>query len=326
MENGILSPRRLQVFVSSTFEDLQGERQAAVSAILKAGHIPAGMELFAAGDKSQLELIRSWIEASDVFMLILGGRYGSREPESGRSYTHTEYLHALDKGKRVFSVVLDDAYIKSQDLKPLPEGDEKDLTAFKALVLGRQCRHCSDLKDIQLGVWESMQAFSRDPDLPGWVSGSVMRERDSLVEEVRVVREELGEEREKSEKRADEARKAALATGGEYNGMSREELVGLLREHRYKRPSFLARTGGGEHVTLLEVFRKYERQFATGLYQPTSFGIAGAMEADRKFGFEVGKDLLKYGLLELTQRGGLRTIRLGHKLLVSIERSQASKK
>ena len=58
--------RKLQVFVSSTFLDLKAERQAAVEAILLAGHIPAGMELFSAGDESQLEIIKKWIEASDI--------------------------------------------------------------------------------------------------------------------------------------------------------------------------------------------------------------------------------------------------------------------
>jgi hypothetical protein len=72
------------------------ERQAAVEAILRAGHIPAGMELFAAGDESQLETIRRWIDDSDVFMLILGGRYGSIEPKSGKSYLQLEYEYAAD--------------------------------------------------------------------------------------------------------------------------------------------------------------------------------------------------------------------------------------
>ncbi len=40
--------KKLQVFVSSTYRDLIDERQAAVQAILDAGHIPAGMELFKA--------------------------------------------------------------------------------------------------------------------------------------------------------------------------------------------------------------------------------------------------------------------------------------
>ena len=38
--------KKYQIFVSSTFTDLIAERQSAVEAILKAGHIPAGMELF----------------------------------------------------------------------------------------------------------------------------------------------------------------------------------------------------------------------------------------------------------------------------------------
>ncbi len=50
--------KKLQVFVSSTYTDLIEERQAAVEAILDAGHIPAGMELFKAG-KSQMKTIKN---------------------------------------------------------------------------------------------------------------------------------------------------------------------------------------------------------------------------------------------------------------------------
>jgi hypothetical protein len=78
---------KLQVFISSTYTDLIPERQAAVQSILKAGHIPAGMELFTAGDRSQWEVIQRWIMDADIYMLILGGRYGAIEPDSGLSYT-----------------------------------------------------------------------------------------------------------------------------------------------------------------------------------------------------------------------------------------------
>jgi hypothetical protein len=83
--------RKLQVFVSSTYIDLREERQAAVEAILLAGHIPAGMELFAAGDQSQMQVIKQWIDESDVYLLILGGRYGSIEATSQKSYIHFHY-------------------------------------------------------------------------------------------------------------------------------------------------------------------------------------------------------------------------------------------
>lgn len=42
---------------------------------------------------------KNWIEESDVYMLILGGRYGSIEPKSGKSYTQLEYEYALELGK-----------------------------------------------------------------------------------------------------------------------------------------------------------------------------------------------------------------------------------
>src|SRR5215471_3135221 len=101
--------KKLQVFISSTYTDMVAERQAAVEAILRAGHIPAGMELFAAGDESQLETIRRWIDDSDVFMLILGGRYGSIEPKAGKSYIELEYEYALEKKKPLFAAVISDA-------------------------------------------------------------------------------------------------------------------------------------------------------------------------------------------------------------------------
>jgi hypothetical protein len=95
--------KKLQVFVSSTYSDLKAERQSAVDAILKAGHIPAGMELFAAGDESQLETIKKWIDNSDIFMLILGSRYGSIEPKSKKAYIEVEYDYAVNKGKPFFA-------------------------------------------------------------------------------------------------------------------------------------------------------------------------------------------------------------------------------
>ncbi|QEL18880.1 hypothetical protein PX52LOC_05922 [Limnoglobus roseus] len=62
--------KKLQVFISSTYVDMRKERQAAVEAILEAGHIPAGMELFAAGGEAQLKIIHRWIDDSDVFVLL----------------------------------------------------------------------------------------------------------------------------------------------------------------------------------------------------------------------------------------------------------------
>lgn len=115
--------KRLQVFVSSTFSDLKEERQAAVEAILSAGHIPAGMELFAAGDESQMEVIRQWIDESDAYLLILGGRYGSVEPKTGKSYTQLEYEYAIETPEALFRVCHQGPFTRSTCQNP---GSERD--------------------------------------------------------------------------------------------------------------------------------------------------------------------------------------------------------
>lgn len=145
--------KKLQVFVSSTYTDLIEERQAAVQAILDAGHIPAGMELFKAGNESQLKTIYKWIDESDVYMLILGGRYGSIEAKSGKSYTQLEYEYALSKDIPVFAVVLSNLFLAQKitnlGLKNATEQIAPDkYQTFKALVMSKIIREVDDRKDI----------------------------------------------------------------------------------------------------------------------------------------------------------------------------------
>lgn len=106
--------KKFQVFISSTYTDLIEERQRAVTAVLDSNHIPAGMELFKANNQDQMKVIRQWIDESDVFMLILGGRYGSLDPATQKSYTHLEYEYALEKNMPIFTLILTEQMIKDK--------------------------------------------------------------------------------------------------------------------------------------------------------------------------------------------------------------------
>src|SRR5436190_3612700 len=90
--------KRFQVFVSSTYDDLQKERQEVMHALLELDCIPSGMELFPAANESQWSLIKRVIDDCDYYILIIGGRYGSVGPE-GVSYTEMEYRYAISIGK-----------------------------------------------------------------------------------------------------------------------------------------------------------------------------------------------------------------------------------
>ncbi|MGX9715074.1 DUF4062 domain-containing protein [Janthinobacterium lividum] len=181
--------KKLQVFISSTYTDLIEERQAAVAAVLKAGHIPAGMELFSAGDKSQLQTIRSWIDQSDAYMLILGGRYGSIEPESKLSYTELEFNYAVELGKPLFAVVISkeglDRKVKAKGTEVMELEYGILLSEFKRKVLSNVSSFFDEPKDIRLAVFESLPELSNNKNLIGWVRGDQLINTQPLVDEVK---------------------------------------------------------------------------------------------------------------------------------------------
>lgn len=179
---------KLQIFVSSTFTDLKDERQAAVEAILKSGHIPAGMELFTAGDKSQWDIIQRWITNSDIYMLILGGRYGSIEPDTGTSYIELEYDFAVSCGKPHFAVVINNDSLKSKvkthGTSVIESDNPKRLEEFRTKVLSKMSSFFSDNKDIKIAVLETIPQLMLEYEIKGWVRATEMLDAKALADEL----------------------------------------------------------------------------------------------------------------------------------------------
>ncbi len=170
---------KYQCFISSTFEDLKEERMQCMNAILNSGHIPAGMEYFKAG-RPQQEIIEKWIDESDIVILILGGRYGTVERGSTKSYTEKEYDYAIDQHKKVFSVVLADDYLhRKQELYEKQESrlrafetkHRKAYRQFKDKVTITECAFVHSLEEIGSKVQAVLAEIVRERELPdkGWV-------------------------------------------------------------------------------------------------------------------------------------------------------------
>src|SRR5450755_2715393 len=96
--------KRYQVFVSSTYADLEKERQEVMQALLELDCIRAGMELFPAANEDQWTLIKKVIDDCDYYMVIVAGRYGSVGPD-GLRYTELEYRYAAEKEKPILGFV-----------------------------------------------------------------------------------------------------------------------------------------------------------------------------------------------------------------------------
>jgi hypothetical protein len=246
--------RKLQIFISSTYSDLLEERQAAVGAILKSGHIPAGMELFTSGDRSQMATIKEWIDESDVYMLILGGRYGSIEKSSGISYTELEYDYAQQQGKPSFAVVITEVAlerkIRANGTSFGEKENPKELALFRQKVLNNISSFFDDHKDIKLCVHESLADFAGKRNLKGWVSADEVVDTKPLFEEIKKLSEENKELRETV---SNLERKTPMPINGNETNNKFIELKKILRAIDIKIPANLA-DGKEANRDLLSIF------------------------------------------------------------------------
>jgi Domain of unknown function (DUF4062) len=180
--------KRYQVFVSSTFRDLEDERQEVMHALLELDCMPSGMELFPAANESQWNLIKKVIDDCDYYILIVAGRYGSVAPD-GLSYTEMEYRYALDIGKPIISFLhRNPGQIVADKTEQAPEGKER-LANFRALVEKRLCKHWESPAELGSVVSRSLiQLIKSEPGI-GWVRANELPDKDATTELLRLRRQ-----------------------------------------------------------------------------------------------------------------------------------------
>jgi uncharacterized protein DUF4062 len=108
------SDRRYQIFVSSTFIDLKPYRKEAIDVIWERGHIPIDMATFSAAHERDRVVIERAIKKSQIYLLILGHRYGSLVPDTKISYTELEYELAKKAGLYIIVLSLNDGEVNAR--------------------------------------------------------------------------------------------------------------------------------------------------------------------------------------------------------------------
>lgn len=305
--------KKFQIFISSTFSDLINERQAAVEAVLRSGHIPAGMELFSAGSESQLEIIKRWIDDSDIYMLLLGGRYGTLEAESGLSYTEIEYQYAIEKGKPFFAIVISDnaldekVKLEGKDVLELREPKKYD--DFKKLVLSKISRFFDSKNDIKLVVLESVMDIQSRFPLSGWVKAEDIPDTALILKEIT----ELNAENRKLEKENKSIVNSENDKVGAYNYVDLKNVLDKIFVSI--QPSLLADYNDGGEISVLELFIKYKNAFSIGISSRSS-----ASKAEIFLITDVMSHLRIYELVEIVKIPNVtfskfQTSKLGNKFL-----------
>jgi len=224
--------KRLQIFISSTFEDMRDERQAAVEAILEMNHIPAGMEWFTGENEEQLKVINKWIDQSDIFLLILGGRYGSIYKPTGKSFVHMEYDHAKSNNIPIAVFVMGDDFVDKKKANAIlakrgilyKQGDY-EYDQFRAHIeKSGMVKPCKDIQELTAKIGTTLNAMQskREHKFVGWVRAN---EHKSNALIIRKNLEDLS-------KRVERAQKEIVITGVSLLGSILEitdELRGKLR-------------------------------------------------------------------------------------------------
>lgn len=192
--------KKYQVFVSSTYEDLQEERKKVMEALLQMNCFPVGMEYFNASDDSQWEVIKSLIRECDYYVLIVAGRYGSIEEETGKSYTQKEFEYAIEQGVPVISFVhqrpesLPGTKVEQDPLK------REKLENFKDSIKKKLCKFWDNADGLSSQVVLSLMSLINTHPRTGWIKAdeissaeankellSLRKENDSLKTKIRAL-------------------------------------------------------------------------------------------------------------------------------------------
>ena len=181
--------RRYQVFVSSTYEDLQEERREVMQALLTLDCMPTGMELFPAADDDSWSLIQRFIEGCDYYIVIVGGRYGSKGP-GGKSYTEMEYDYAVEARLPVLAFLHGDPGSIQVNKAEGTDDGRAALKAFREKIeAARHAKYWTSAKELAGTVGLSLGALMRTKPRIGWVRANLVPDEGTSQEILRLRRE-----------------------------------------------------------------------------------------------------------------------------------------
>ena len=115
------------VFVCSTFDDLEQEREAVLDAIRRVQSRHNAMESFGARPGRPVDVCLDEVRKSDLLVVIVGEKYGSLPAGMGISYSQAEY----EEGARLEKPCL--VYVRDDDVPILPKYVERDPDKLRLL-------------------------------------------------------------------------------------------------------------------------------------------------------------------------------------------------
>jgi hypothetical protein len=165
---------KYQIFISSTYGDLKEERKRVIMSILDTENIPVGMENFSATDDRGWGIIKRTIDSSDIYVLIIAGRYGYINSDMPVCWTEKEYDYARGLKIPILVFIRDKKSIKFSDADTGEKAEK--LNNFIERLQGntghlvKYWKKCDDLQTkVILAIKNQIERFSeKENNLHGW--------------------------------------------------------------------------------------------------------------------------------------------------------------
>ncbi|GAA0621997.1 DUF4062 domain-containing protein [Kribbella sandramycini] len=147
--------------------------------MLEADCIPAGMELFPASNDDRWTLIKRVIDDCDYYLIVIGGRYGSVDPEQQISYTEMEFDYAESQGKPILAFLHGEPGSIPGDKTDLNDELRAKLDVFRKKVGNRMVKYWDSPTGLGGQVAKSLIQIRKTHPAEGWV-----RAKNALTPEV----------------------------------------------------------------------------------------------------------------------------------------------
>ena len=181
-----------QVFVSSTFHDLNEVRAEVIRVLTVGNYIPRVMETFLATE-SMMALdtyIKGVIDACDYYILILGNCCGTTRrarPGEIKSFTRIEFEHAVRLNKPMLCLQLEGITTASDRDKPAEPGSSQTkgdvLADFLRYIesAGKYVRSFNNPNRLVADIVPSLQHLVKTHPTTGLIKGSKTRPFDHHI-------------------------------------------------------------------------------------------------------------------------------------------------
>ncbi|MEK6258137.1 MAG: DUF4062 domain-containing protein [Planctomycetota bacterium] len=152
--------KKRTAFISSTSADLGEHRKAAQDACLRAGVFPVVWEDTSANALDATSKLQDMVDEADIFICILGQRYGSFSTETSTSFTEMEFDRAVERGLPIFVFTMHQDHPVTREAISADDESREKLKKFKEKASsGRISAEFKSPEDLRGRIIEALTAL-----------------------------------------------------------------------------------------------------------------------------------------------------------------------